>query len=96
VLIVRPSVTLDLNTNARDLRAFNKFKTAKVCARAAQLGCVEARLSEQTVHTLGGSEPGQRRNFVGLRAPRQPVASVECIRGGMHQGTSALQGYVDH
>lgn len=32
VLIVRPSVTLDLNTNARNLRAFNKFKTAKASA----------------------------------------------------------------
>ena len=40
VLIVRPSVTLDLNTNARDLRAFNKFKTAKVrCAQCARLIC---------------------------------------------------------
>jgi hypothetical protein len=44
VLIVRPSVTLDLNTNARDLRAFNKFKTAKVRAGAAHLDCGGGRL----------------------------------------------------
>ena len=35
VLVVRPSVTLDLNTNARNLRDFNKFKTAKVGVAAA-------------------------------------------------------------
>ncbi len=35
VLIVRPTLTLDFNTNVRDLRAFNKFRTAKV--RASQV-----------------------------------------------------------
>ncbi len=30
VLIVRPDVTLDYNTNVRQLRTFNKFKTTIV------------------------------------------------------------------
>ena len=33
VLIARPSVTLDLNTNIKDVRALNGFKTTKVQIR---------------------------------------------------------------
>ena len=78
VLIVRPSVTLDLNTNARDLRAFNKFKTAKVRAAAAQLDCVDARLSFEYATHRRKLGTRQRCDCTGLMSAGRPQASTAC------------------
>ena len=84
---MRPSVTLDLNTNARDLRAFNKFKTAKVRAEATRLERVDARPPGKAAYTWCGPSLGQR-SHVGPRAPRQREALTPCT--ALHHGAAPL------
>lgn len=77
MLIVRPSVTLDLNTNARNLRSCNKFKTAKVrrsgAARGLQHISAPPAMRSRAHLACGAGNPVYCSNLGHAYARLQPI-----------------------